>query len=131
MNLNLFQLITLPILALLTLGSIVRLARGGHRRDVTLLSILIWLAAAAAIIRPSVTADIAHALGIGRGADLVFYLVAIAFLASVFYFYHQVVVLRSEVTALVRILALQEAEKDLPQRGAAAVFPPNQTGAQQ
>ena len=51
-------------------------------------------------------------LGIGRGADLVIYLVAIAFLVSVFYFYHKYRQLSSELTEVVRSIALERASRD-------------------
>ena len=73
---------------------------------------LLWIAAAIAIARPSITAAIAHFLGIGRGADLVLY---IAILAMVFGFFAVYVRLRrieSELTKVVRELAIRSADDD-------------------
>ena len=61
-----------------------------------------------AIGRPQWTNDLARALGIGRGADLVLYGVALAFLAACFYFYQKTRRLEADLTGVVRHLALRE-----------------------
>jgi len=67
---NTFQWIATPVLALLFVRAAFRLARGARPRWWLLLSAAIWLAAAVTILVPDLTTDIAHTLGIGRGADL-------------------------------------------------------------
>jgi hypothetical protein len=64
---------------------------------------------ALAIFDPDITTRIARAVGIGRGADLVSYIVAVAFLISWFYFYQRTRTLSIAVTALVRELAIRDA----------------------
>jgi len=104
-----FQWIGLPLVAALFIRSAVRLLRGERPRFTILLGLVIWLAAAVAIYRPAITTEVARFLGIGRGADLLIYLVAIAFLVSVFYFYRKYRQLSSELTQVVRSIALDRA----------------------
>ena len=78
----------------------------------------LWIAAAIAILRPSITIAIAHFLGIGRGADLVFYCGILGMLLGFFAVYVRIKRLESEITRLVRALAIRDAEE--PQRDAAA-----------
>jgi hypothetical protein len=106
---NLFQLVSIPIAALLAIASLFRLVRGGQPRWVYLASALVWLAAGMAIAAPDSTTTIAHALGIGRGADLLTYVLAIAFVLVTFYFYHRHRQLTVQLTELTRHIALREA----------------------
>jgi hypothetical protein len=109
---NTFQWIAIPILGLLFLRAVLRLASGARPRWWLLLSAAIWLAAAITILVPDLTTDIAHTLGIGRGADLLIYLVAILFIASFFFFYNRYRRLEAELTRLVRQLAIGNAERE-------------------
>ena len=73
---------------------------------------MLWIAAAVAIARPELTATIARALGIGRGTDLVLY---VAILAMVFGFVAVYVRMRrieSDLTKIVRELAIRNADED-------------------
>jgi len=109
-----FQIVTLPLVTLLFLRCIHRVIRRSRSRVGSLAGALIWFAAGVAILRPEVTNELAGLLGIGRGADLLLYLLAIAFLASVFYFYQKSHRLESDLTRVVRRLALQEGTKRWP-----------------
>ncbi|MGD8278973.1 MAG: DUF2304 domain-containing protein [Gemmatimonadota bacterium] len=109
---NTFQWIAIPILGLLFLRAVFRLAAGARPRWWLLVSAAIWLAAAITILIPDLTTDIAHTLGIGRGADLLIYIVAILFIASFFFFYNRYRRLEAELTRLVRQLALEKAETE-------------------
>jgi hypothetical protein len=70
--------------------------------------------AAFCVIDPEATNAIAHAVGVGRGADLVTYLVEVALLFIVLHYHARLDDLRSKVTVLARELALLRA--DLPRR---------------
>jgi hypothetical protein len=72
-------------------------------------------AAAVAIVEPSLVQWLAVLLGVGRGADAVLYLVALAFLLVSFYFYARYVRLQRQLTQVVRHLALQEARRGVPE----------------
>jgi hypothetical protein len=106
-HLNLFQWIVVPFLSLLFLHSLILMARGTHWRSAGIRAIL-WFAAAAAVLRPEMTAQIAKALGIGRGTDLVLYFFIIACMGAALYFYGRIMKLETAITALVRQLALQD-----------------------
>ena len=69
----------------------------------------LWIAAVVAILRPSITVAIAHFLGIGRGADLIFYCGILGMLFGFFAVYVRIKRLESEITRLVRALALRDA----------------------
>ncbi len=106
---NLFQWLAVPALAALCLVELVASVRGRTRYRTGLLRALVWLAGAIAIARPSIVQDVADQVGIGTGANLVLYLVALAFLATTFYFYSRYVRLQQQITKLVRHLAIQDA----------------------
>ena len=115
-----FQLVTLPLVTLLFLRCVYRVIRRSRSRVGSFAGAVIWLAAGVAILRPEVTNELAELLGIGRGADLLLYLLAIAFLASVFYFYQKAHRLESDLTRVVRRLAIQEGQENRPAKGRGA-----------
>jgi len=74
----------------------------------SLLAMLAGSLGAITIFDPEITTKVARTVGIARGADLLLYLVALAFLGSWFYFYQRIRSLSIAVTALVRELAVRE-----------------------
>lgn len=72
---------------------------------------LLWIAAAIAIARPELTATIAHALGIGRGADLVLYFAILGMVFGFFMVYVRLRRIESDLTRIVRELALRSAQE--------------------
>jgi len=111
---TLFQLITFPIALALGLRSALRLLRGERYRMRAMLGTLLWIAAAITILIPNATTEIANRLGIGRGTDLVTYLVALAFLWSWFYFHQKITRTARHVTDLCRALAVERALRQYP-----------------
>ena len=85
-----------------------RLKRRHRPAWLSLLAVLLGTLGAITIFDPEITTRVARAVGIARGADLLIYLVALAFLGSWFYFYQRTRALSNAVTALVRELALRE-----------------------
>jgi hypothetical protein len=75
------------------------------------LRVAIFAAAAVAIARPDDVTRVAHLFGIGRGADIVLYVLALAFVALAFYFYAQQLRLRRDVSALASQIALKDARR--------------------
>lgn len=73
----------------------------------------LWIAAAVAILRPSITIALAHFLGIGRGADLVFYCGILGMLIGFFVIYVRIKRLENQITRLVRSIAIRDAERDV------------------
>jgi small membrane protein len=108
---TLFQIVGAPVAALFAALSAYHLARGDRPRWLLLLRTLVLLAAAVAILQPELTNRIAHVFGIGRGADLMVYLMAVGVIGAFFYFYQKTRQLEGEITSLVRHLALERATK--------------------
>ena len=63
---------------------------------------------------PNITSPIAHFFGIGRGADFILYTAMIIVLRILFYLYQQNRHLESQMTQIVRHLALTEKESSHP-----------------
>jgi small membrane protein len=106
---TLFQQVGVPLAAFLTAHSAMRLISGKRPRWLLLLRTLVLMAAAVAIAEPELTNQMAHVLGIGRGADLMLYFMAVAVIGAFFYFYQKTRHLEGEITKLVRHLALESA----------------------
>ncbi len=112
---NLFQWLTVPPLAALALLDLSRaLFRRPRFRTDLLVRAVVWSAGAAVIADPLITVRIAGAIGIGRGTDLVFYVFALAFLGTSFFFYSRMVRMQRQITELIRHIALREAEHRPP-----------------
>jgi hypothetical protein len=77
---------------------------------------LLWIAAAVLIARPELTAILARALGIGRGTDLVFYFAILAMVFGFFTVYVRMRRIESDLTKIVRELAIRSAEQPEDQR---------------
>lgn len=107
--LNGFQWSALIVIALLFGVTIHAWFRGGARRD-RLFWAVVWLAAGTAIAWPRSTVLIAHALGIGRGADLVLYCAVLAMMIGFLMVYARLQRLSREITLLTRHIALRESE---------------------
>lgn len=105
-----FQWISLPLIVLLIFRSGARLYRGDRPRWMPVAGVIVWLLAGVAIAMPDSTTTIARTLGIGRGADLITYSLAIAFVVTTFYFYHRYRQLTVDLTTLTRHLALLSAQ---------------------
>jgi hypothetical protein len=103
-----FQIAALLVLAFLLVGSVTMVVRRHLARRVGLFWVAVWLAAAAAIIRPDSTRAVAGVLGIGRGADLVLYCFVLAVLIGFYAVYVRLRRLDAALTQLVRHLALQQ-----------------------
>ena len=114
MNPSLFQILAVTVLGILLAATIAAVVRGSVSRREGLLGGLIWLAAGVAIAWPKVTVKVAHALGIGRGADLVLYCAVVVMLVGFLLVYARLRRLRREVTLLVRHLAIRDAVSIAP-----------------
>ncbi len=111
LGLALFQNILLPLVGVLLAGSLWALARGWASRREGLIWCSVLLAAGVAILWPQVTTRVADMLGIGRGADLVFYCAVVIMLMGFWAIYIRLRRVRRDVTLLVRHLAILEAER--------------------
>lgn len=66
-----------------------------------------------AVVFPASTTVVANAVGVGRGADLVAYLVEVSLLFVCLHYYTKFVDLQRQITDLVRELAILRAELEL------------------
>jgi hypothetical protein len=107
-----FQTIGLTVAAILVAATIAAAAARAINRRAALAWIAVWIAAAVAIARPALTMTVAHFLGIGRGADLVFYCAILFMLIAFFYVYVRFKRLEREITTIVRHLAIRDAVAD-------------------
>lgn len=79
--------------------------------------VLFALANVYAVMRPDDLTAVAHALGVGRGTDLVLYALVVAFMAGMFSMYQRFRVVDRRYTELARTVAIREAELINRERG--------------
>lgn len=103
---TIFQLVSLLILTLLLIATIFQVVKGRLRPVSALPWSLLWIAAAVGIAYPELSAHIARAIGIQRGADLVLYSAVLAVFIVSFIFYLRVRRVEEQITQLVRQIAL-------------------------
>ena len=72
-----------------------------------------WAAVAISVIVPGITQTFARILGVGRGADTVFYMGLVGLSYAMFRLYFRCRHIEHQMTALVRQLALKEAQPTL------------------
>ncbi len=108
---NLFQIASLSALAVALVREQSLARRGLIRGPVVAVRVLAMLAAAAAIAWPHLTQVVANFLGIGRGADALLYVSALALLFLSLYFYARSVQQQRRLTSIVRHLAILEAQR--------------------
>jgi hypothetical protein len=65
--------------------------------------------AAITIYNPNLTMKISKIFGIGRGADLILYLLVLTLFIVGFYFYNKIKSIESNISKIVRKLALDDA----------------------
>lgn len=73
-------------------------------------TLLLLFLAVAAVLSPDTTNDLAHFVGVGRGADLLLYCVSIGFIASLIAAYQHRQEDQIRITWLARKIALKEAK---------------------
>lgn len=106
-------ILVFQILAVVVVGLIAFFVlRGGGARNQAVIRILLVLfvvGAAVSVFFPQVLTWVARLVGIGRGADLLLYVLVIAFLAVVATTYRRFRQMEAQITQLSRSLALQGA----------------------
>ena len=94
---------------LAAIGYLVFLRR--NRLPFHIVTVLVLLVAgAAAVMFPGATDDIAHYVGVGRGVDLITYILEVAVLFVLIHYYTKFVELQRQLTQLTREMAIQKAE---------------------
>ena len=106
-----FQAIVIPY----ALWTVAAAAAAWRRRKIGWRYFLLLTVSHAAILFvtlcPNATYPLAHLVGIGRGADFVIYCALLVLLRVLFYLYHQNRRLESQLTQIVRHLALKETKE--------------------
>jgi hypothetical protein len=102
----LFQVFAITLLVLIVIFDSLRVYKVSGSWIGYLLRTLIWLSACVFILFPDELTYVANALGIGRGANLLLYLLTLAFIATSFLLYARIVQLQRQITQLIRHLAL-------------------------
>jgi small membrane protein len=82
-------------------------------------------AGAAAVMFPGATDDIAHYVGVGRGVDLITYILELAFIYVLIHYYTKFVELQRQQTRLTRELAILRAELERVTRAVPPDGPPD------
>lgn len=106
-----FQFAGIAVCALFGLVSLLRIPRSRPRWP-AILGAVLGILGAVTIRDPDMTTRWARLVGITRGADLLFYLLTLAFVGSWFYFYQKLRTLTNDITALVRANALRDVSAD-------------------
>ncbi|CAN5733172.1 hypothetical protein BH24ACI5_BH24ACI5_08030 [soil metagenome] len=104
-----FQFVGIAFCLALAAWGFHRLRQRQRPRWLWLLTLGAGLAGVITIWDPELTTRAAGTLGIGRGADLLTYMVTLGFLVSWIYFYQRLRALSAAVTILVRELAIRDA----------------------
>ena len=104
-----FQWAGLILTALLAIGSAMGLLR--RRSLMALIWFALWTTACIAFAWPDLTVRAAHLLGIGRGADLVFYCAIVAMLIGFFLVYQRLYRIEQHITRLTRAMALEHPKR--------------------
>jgi len=107
---NTFQYVALAGLSLMVLWELLR-RRGGISGRLWLMRVGVWLAAMTAVAQPLLLQKLANLLGIGRGADVLLYLLVFAFFGSGFFLYAKTIQLQRQLTQLVRVQAIASARR--------------------
>ena len=127
---NGFQIVSVSIAALFCAIVVVGLARRRVALGSALFWLTVWVAAAVAILNPEWTRVVAEALGIARGADLVFYCAILAMFIGFFLVYAKLRRIDQTMTRIVRAVAIDDAERrDQPAAGTAARSSSRSTGS--
>ncbi|MBS1121806.1 MAG: hypothetical protein H6Q90_4034 [Deltaproteobacteria bacterium] len=94
---------------LAAIGWLVFLRR--NRLPVHIFTVFVMLGAGAvAVVFPESTNDIAHFVGVGRGADLITYVFGVVVLFVLLHYYTKFVELQRQLTDVVRELAILRSE---------------------
>jgi hypothetical protein len=112
---NLFQGLVLALFVVLAFFTLSAGVRGAVRKRIVVFWLSVWLLGSVAIVWPHSTALAAHALGIGRGADLLLYSSVLIMFVAFFYVYVRFRRLERQITLLVRRLAIQNVAKASPE----------------
>ena len=105
------QILGLIGLLVVIIGTLVYISKRKISPEEGILWLAIWILLLIVVLIPGITFDIARLLGIGRGADLVVYLLVFLLLVVDFYLIARIEQLETNMTRLVREIALRDIKK--------------------
>lgn len=109
---NVFQIALLAAVATTVAASVVLGRRGSLPRGIAAILVAGCSLGAVFVIEPDWSTGVARLLGIGRGADLVLYLLVLATSWGFLSMYMRLRAVRRDMTVLVRRIALDDADRD-------------------
>lgn len=107
---------SLLLAGLAAIGWLVFLRRNRLPFHIVIMFALLGVGVAAVLAPESTLDDIAHAVGVGRGVDLITYLLEIAVIFVLLHYYTKFVELQRQLTTVTRELAILRAEVEQAQR---------------
>lgn len=108
MHLILIQVLVVLFAFYAAARAVGRFRRGTISVGELILWLAFWLAVGVCVLVPDITQRVARLLGVGRGADAVFYISLVGLSYAFFRLYLRMRHLEQEITLLVRKLALKE-----------------------
>ncbi len=114
MSLNVFQIIALGVLLALFATTIFGAVRHWLGRGEAILASMVWIAGIVAVLWPEATTNLARAVGIRRGADLLLYCGSVVAMVGFLMTYIRLRRLRRDVTLLTRNMAIRDAHISEP-----------------
>ena len=105
---NLIQILLIPLLLALMIVYVIYFRSKIFNR---IIFFILFLTGLVFVIFPELSNDVAHFVGVGRGADLILYLTIILFYASFLYLYSKFKKLEAIQTELIRKGAIEQALK--------------------
>jgi small membrane protein len=100
----------LLLVVIAAIGFFVFLRRNKLPFHIVLIFLMLGVGAAAVVAPEQTLDDIAHAFGVGRGVDLIMYLVDAATIFVLLHYFTKFVDLQRQVTELTRELAIMKTE---------------------
>ncbi len=111
-----FQWVVIPLFSLLTLATLFAGFRRSMSWPASIFWSAIWLSVVLVLAFPSTTMVLARLAGIGRGADLLIYLVVLVMFGGFFAVYLRFRRVEQKLSRIVRQLAIQEAVLEQSQK---------------
>ncbi|MCH2133549.1 MAG: DUF2304 domain-containing protein [Phycisphaerales bacterium] len=109
-----FQIILVAAFGGLLGLTVLGMLKGWASRGVLIGWIVVWLVGLLAAIWPDVTTDVAQAMGIERGADLLLYCTTVVMLVGFFLLYSRLRRVRRGLTVLTRQIAMLDPHERGP-----------------
>jgi len=108
---TLIQLVLITFALFVITRVVKEFKRGGLTLAMLIFWLTFWISVGTVSVLPQTTDVVARFVGVGRGADLIVYLSVIGLFFLVFKMFAKVETVEQEMTRLVRVSAIKEAEE--------------------